>query len=661
MGYLKLWILTILVVFLSACGGGGNPGSGSTSVTTPTPISTSPTLTLVLTDAAGTTLAFNSISKNSNYYSKATVADAKGAPLANALVSFSTDYTVATVGGGVAGVTALTDSNGVAKVLISPLTITTSGAATLTAAAYINGTSVTGSLNFGTSASNVSLASMTTSASTIGALETDTVTVVGLVNGTASAGVIVNFSALCGVFSPASATTNSSGVAITTFQSDVSCGTLSPVSLTASAVGAATGISKSIVVTPAKAANIVFTSATPVLMYVSSAASGNKTSIVKFQVVNSNGIGISSPPQNVTFSLSQAAIDAGVKFSVSGTRTSVAQTLSTDGSGYASIQIAAGTLPIPVAVTATLATDSTISASSLGLAVTTGAATQNAASLSATKLSIEAWNTDGVETVLNMRVADRMANPVPDGTIINFVANAGLIVPATCSTLSSACSPAVPIIFRSQGTRPLNGRVTILAYLNGEESFVDTNGDNVWQSGESFHGVGRAFVDSNEDGIWQAGEQIIGTSSGSSACFNPLSSDLAIPNTCASSTDWSGNILVRRQITITLSTSVASITQTAAARTATGFKVWVHDSNAQANVNGNVPSFNAMPTGSTISAAVATTGAVCTVIAVSPNLIANSNMGDFHDIVLSGAGDCTTVKVNVSVTTPGGTTTTQPF
>ena len=654
MGYLKLWILAILVVFLSACGGGGNPGSGSTSVTTPTPISTSPTLTLVLTDAAGTTLAFNSISKNSNYYSKATVADAKGAPLANALVSFSTDYTVATVGGGVAGVTALTDSNGVAKVLISPLTITTSGAATLTAAAYINGTSVTGSLNFGTSASNVSLASMTTSASTIGALETDTVTVVGLVNGTASAGVIVNFSALCGAFSPASATTNSSGVAVTTFQSDVSCGTLSPVSLTASAVGAATGISKSIVVTPAKAANIVFTSATPVLMYVSSAASGNKTSIVKFQVVNSNGIGISSPPQNVMFSLSQAAIDAGVKFSVSGTST--AQTSSTNSNGDVSIQVAAGTVPTPVAVTATLVTDSTIFASSLGLAVTTGAATQNAASLSATKLSIEAWNTDNVQTSLSIRVADRMANPVPDGTIVNFVANAGLVT-GTCSTVNSACS----VTFTSQGTRPINGRVAILAYLNGEESFIDSNGDNVWQSGESFHGVGRAFIDTNEDGIWQAGEQIIGTSSGSSACFDPLAADLAIPNTCGSSSLWSGNILVRRQITITLATSVASITQTSATRTATGFRVWVHDTNANANANGNVPRFNAMPTGSTIGATVVTTGATCTVKAVSPNLITNSTDGDFHDIVLSGDGDCTTVRVNVSVTTPGGTTTTQPF
>ena len=85
-----------------------------------------------------------------------------------------------------------------------------------------------------------------------------------------------------------------------------------------------------------------------------------------------------------------------------------------------------------------------------------------------------------------------MANPVPDGTAVNFVATAGLVT-GTCTTVNSGCS----VTYSSQGTRPVNGRVVILAYLNGEESFIDTNGDNVWQAGESFHGVGRAFVDTN--------------------------------------------------------------------------------------------------------------------------------------------------------------------
>lgn len=656
---LKFWMLSIFAIVLTACGGGGNPGSSSTTTITPTTVTTTttPTLALSLVDAAGTTLIANTISKGASYYAKALIASSTGVPLANALVSFSTDYTVATLSGAATNTSALTDGNGIAKVLISPLTLTTSSAATLTAAAYINSTNVSGSLNFGTSAANVSLASITTSASSIGALDTVTITVSGLVNGVASAGVNVNFSAPCGSFSPASGTTNSNGIVSTTFQSGASCGTLSPVTLTASSAGAGASMSRTIVVTAANAANIVFTSATPALMYVSSAASGKKTSIVKFQVADSNGAGITAPPQNVIFSLSQAAIDAGVKFAVSGT--SVAQTVSTDASGYASIQVAAGTLPIPVAVTATLATNSSIVASSLGLAVTTGAATQNSASLSAVKLSLEAWNVDGVTTSLTMRVADRMANPVPDGTVVNFVANAGLVT-GTCTTVNSGCS----VIYTSQGTRPSNGRVAILAYLNGEESFVDTNGDNIWQSnivlppGEAFNDLGRAFIDANEDGVWQSGEQIIGTSSGSSACVNALSVDLAITNTCDGM--WSSNILVRRQIVITLATSVASITRTTA-RATTGFRVWVHDSNTNANANGNIPRFNAMPTGSTIAAAVTTTGATCSVKAVSPNLVANSTDGDFHDIILSGDGDCPTVTVNVTVTTPGGTSTTQPF
>jgi len=647
---LKFWLGFVLVAFLVACGGGGDPGSSS-STTTTTTTTTTPTLSLSLIDASGATLTSNAITKSSSFYAKAVVKDASGNVLPNALVSFSTDYTIATLAGSAAATTALTDSSGVAKVQISPLSLTTTGASTLTAAAYISGTSVSGSLNYGASASNVTLTSIATSFSTIGALETTSVTVVGAVNGTASSGVVVNFSAPCGSFSPSSGTTNGSGVISTTFQSDVSCGTLSPISLTASAVGAGASVSKSLVVTAARPANIVFTSATPSLMYVSSAASGNKTSVVKFQVVNSNGVGITTL-QNVIFSLSQAAIDAGVKFSVS--NSNAAQTVSTDGSGYASIQIASGTVPIPVAVTATLASDSTIFASSLGLAVTSGAATQNSASLSATKLSIEALNVDGVTTTLTMRVADRMGNSVPDGTVVNFVTNSNSYVQGTCTTSNSGCS----VVFSSQGSRPANGRAVILAYLAGEESFIDVNGDNVWQSGETFNDLGRAFIDTNEDGVWQSGEQIIGTSSGSSACVNALSADSAIAGTCDGT--WSGNVLVRRAITITLATSTASITRTTS-RTSTGFRVWVHDANTNANANGNVPTFNAMPTGSTVSAAIGTSGATCKVSAVSSNVVNNSSIGDFHDIILSGDSDCTTVTVNVTVTTPGGTSTTVTF
>ena len=646
MRYLKYWMWLIVIAMLAACGGGGDVGTSSSTTTTTT---STPTVTVSLVNATGTTLSANSISKSSTYYAKAVVTNASGTVLPNQLVTFSTDFTIATLAGNAAAATALTDSSGVAKVLISPLSLTTTGAATLSASATVSGSAVTGSLNFGTTASNVTLSSMAASPTSIGALETSAVTAVAAVDGTVSSGVVVNFTASCGSFSPSSATTTSSGLASSTYQSVSGCGGTT-VTLTASASGAA-DVTKTIVVTVAKAANIVFSSATPVLMYVSSAASGSKTSIVKFQVLDSSSVGMAS--QAVSMSLSTASIASGVKFSLSGSTSTSAQTVTTDSSGFASITLASGTLPTTASVTATLVSDSTVSASSLGLVVTTGAATQNAASLSATKLSIEAWATDGVTTSLTMRVADRMGNPVPDGTSVNFVASAGLVT-GSCTTTASACS----VTYTSQGTRPVNGRVAILAYLDGEESFIDLNGDNIWQSGETFYDVGKAYIDLNEDGSWASGEQIIDTSTNSTACVDSTNTYPAIVGTCDGT--WSSAIRVRKQTIITLATSSASITRTTA-KTLTGFTVWIHDTNANANINGNVSLFNAMPTGTTVSAAIATSGATCTVVAASPNVVVNSPNGGLHNIVLSGDSDCTSVTVNVTVTTPGGTSTTQPL
>ncbi len=673
MRYLKFVMGWVLAVLLAACGGGGNPGSTTTTTTT----TTSPTLTLSLVNAAGTVLSTNSISKSANYYAKAVVLDAGGNALANQLVTFSTDYTIATLAGNAAAATVLTDSSGVAKVAISPLTLTTTGAATLTASATTSGAAVSGTLNFSTAASNVTLSGMTTSPTTIGALETSAVTVVGSVDGTATSGVVVAFAASCGSFSPSSATTNSSGIASSTYQSVSGCGS-SMVTLTSSATGA-TAVTKTIAITAARAANIVFTSATPTTMYVSSAASGNKTSVLKFRVVDSNSTGMAS--QSVIFSLSSASIAAGVKFSVSGSSSTANQTVSSDGNGDVFITVAAGTLPTTVTVTATLASDSTVYASSIGVIVTTGAATQNAASLSATKLSIEAWNTDGVTSSLTMRLADRMGNPVPNGTSVNFVASAGLVT-GSCTTTSSACT----VTYTSQGTRPINGRVSILAYLDGEESFIDLDGDNVWQSGETFYDVGKAYLDIREDGTWVSGEQIIDTSTNSSTCVTPTNTYPAMTGTCDGT--WSSAVRVRKETIITLATSDATILGvtrsssdvrgfvTPIIKTANGFTVWVHDTNPYApytqdstigslitrgTVFGQPGLYNAMPTGSTVTAAITSSGAVCTVIAVSPNVVTNSPNGDLHDIVLSGDSDCTTVSVKVTVTTPASVSTTVSF
>jgi hypothetical protein len=183
------------------------------------------------------------------------------------------------------------------------------------------------------------------------------------------------------------------------------------------------------------------------------------------------------------------------------------------------------------------------------LVITTGLPAQNSFSLSAQSYNIEGWDYDGVTSALTIIASDRMGNPVPDGTAISFTSEGAQIVPGTCATASGTCS----VNFRSADARPTDGRVTILAYALGEESFVDLNGNNVHDPGETYVDLGIPFVDNNFNGIWDSGEDFLAITSGSAACPGGFWSKT---NTCDGV--WGQNY-VRRSTEIILSGSYAQI------------------------------------------------------------------------------------------------------
>lgn len=646
----------LLVVLLTACGGGGGSagttsgstasGTSTTSVTTATTVITTttvaaPTILIAIVDASGAVVTTNSINSSAALFARATVKDASGAAVATKLVTFSTDVTVANL----AQTAALTDASGIAKVQISPATLTSSRAATLVASANVNGSAIQTSLDFQTAASNVSLANLTVGTSPISGLQSSAVTVQGLVNNVlaTTSPVLISFSASCGSFSPASASTNSSGVANTTYQSAAAC--TGSVILTAQATGA-TAITSSIVVTAAQPANIIYSSATNNLLVVSSATNGNRQSQVTFSVLDSTGIGMSGVPVNVY--LENAAISAGVTFSVGGLPTTATQTISSLGNGSASVTVSSGGLPTPLIVTAALASNAAIKASSSGISVTSGKPTQNAASLSATKLSIEGYSHDGVQTQLTMRVADRQGNPVPAGAVVNFVTGFGLITGSCVTDATSGCT----VTYQSQGTiRGYNnrGRVAILAYMDGEESFIDQNGDNIWQSTEPFFDMGTAYRDDNESSAYDAAtEQTYpGGATGAVSCAGNPNSFPSIASTCDGT--WSSSIRVRKQIVIVVATDSALITQVGA-RSAGRLNVLVSDLNG-----------NAMATGTTVGAAVTTSGSACSVSFVAPATVLNTTLPTNHAIILNGDPSCNAATILVTVTSTGGLATVGSF
>jgi hypothetical protein len=125
--------------------------------------------------------------------------------------------------------------------------------------------------------------------------------------------------------------------------------------------------------------------------------------------------------------------------------------------------------------------------------------------------------------------------------------------------------------FQSSSPRPSDGRVTILAYALGEESFLDSNGNNVFDAGEDYQDLGDVFLDRVLNGTYNALEdQFISLGiSGTDPCrvatslllqLTPASPSRAKSETGASLSTcvsgW-GRAYVRKSIETVLSTSEA--------------------------------------------------------------------------------------------------------
>jgi hypothetical protein len=670
MRYLYQLLVLASVLLLSACGGGdgcagappGSPPAGCNAAasTTPTPPGTTTAASavgLVITDSAGATLPFYAITSGSVFYAQATLVTATGTPIANQIVSFSTDTTVGTLSGS----SALTNASGVARVQISPASLTVTAAAMLTATSTVAGATVTNSIGYQTGASNVGLGAVVVTPGTISALQTASVSVPVTVNGVAaSPGMVsVTLSPTCGYFTAVgvpnvTVPTSSGGVASATWHSQSICGGAT-VGFTASAPSA-TSTNGSVVVTVVQPANIVYTGATAQTLVVSSASSGTKQSTVSFQVVDSAAPPAGMASQSVTISLNSQAVSAGVKFNVSGTLTSANQVVNTDSSGVASVTIQSSTFPTPVSVTAYLTAIPTMTASSSGMVVTAGAPSQSYTSVGPLHPNIAGLEHDGVSTTVTLRTADRQGNPVPPGTVATFITNSGTITPGSCSTdASSACT----VTYTTSGTKPTDGVVTVLAYLPGEESFSDLNGNNVWDAGEPFQDMGQAFRDDNHNGVYDAlTDQAVGTATGAtSPCPTAPAAAAAaaypsIANTCDNT--WTSAILVRKATQIRLTSDSARITYVGATNTVATFTV------DDQNIPGGPVAY-----GTTISATVSsnpptTTPATpaCALVSVTPTSVADTSTATTVKVNLNGSPACSAgapnaTTVTVTVTPPG--------
>ena len=388
--------------------------------------------------------------------------------------------------------------------------------------------------------------------------------------------------------------------------------------ITASAVGA-TPVTGTLPVNASVATNVKFidvavTGSTlvsgPQLIYLKDSVGSTQAQVV-FQVVDSTG----NPLPNKKLSLSLSNTATGVSINKLGDSS---VELTTDSLGLVSAAVFSGTVPTSLNVKATLLKskpeDPDVFSNSNLLTVASGRPTQSSLSLSLGEFSIEAANIDGTETSVTLAMADRQGNPVPPGTQVNFVSESGVMLPAVCFvppvTPATATSPAIPVSscsvkLRSSGTRTANGRVSILAYVAGEEDFKDLNGNNFYDDKDTFTDLGRAFRDDNAqvstgaDGVYNYGEFQVPRMY-TNACIDGAG--------CPGDGVW-GFADVRTQATVVFATSSAFIAVSSQSSLVATNPISGASDKALNDIkfdisDGNMNSWNSMPTGSTIDVTV---------------------------------------------------------
>lgn len=230
-------------------------------------------------------------------------------------------------------------------------------------------------------------------------------------------------------------------------------------------------------------------------------------------------------------------------------------TVKSDAKGVLNVRLYPGAVPGPVEIKATLANNDKIFAVSRGISIGTGRVTQRGLSLAVDKNALQN-RVDGDVAIISARMVDRVGNPVPDGTAVTFVAEGGRI-DSRCLTIDGACS----VKFATQDYRPKDNRVTVLAYVEGEKSFIDVDGTNIWNKSVEtlLHNIGSFYRDDNENGKYDQnlGEFFYRGHNGTLACTTHKSAEGEFPiekfpnieNTCTDQLDT----VIREQLIFSFS------------------------------------------------------------------------------------------------------------
>jgi Bacterial Ig-like domain (group 1). len=514
-------------ILLTACGGGGTDISGGTSTSSTsgstsgsTSSSTTTNIYSMAVKACSTADAVNcnvisEASLEQPNYVAAQLLDLNSKPVSGKVVTATADRGTIKPSSG-----KITDVNGYAVFSLTSTSLTDAGELSNITFNSTSAAAATESLPFGSQA-DLALSFSFSSGLVTTALPqggTTSLNIVVTLNGQPyKTPVQVNLSSPCktagkAVFSD-SVTTDTNGLATATYKGTSADGALACSGSDVVQAELATDTTKTQTVTVVNqlAASSTIVAGSPSPAFIRLKGYNGNTSTVTFSVKNAQNTAV--PNQKVDFSFAlQNANSNGYSLSPA--------SAITNDAGQVSVTVNAGTIPVPIAVKAYLDSDNTIQTVSQPIAVGTGYPDSDSFSFSADVYSLEGKYTDGSIAKITMRLADRFNNPIPDGTKVYFTTEGGSIKgdytdsttgsTPDCITSDSSCTATLT----TMSPRPDNGRVTVLAYTEGEESFTDLNGNGIFDSGDLlastgmpyFDDISEPFLDENYDGNYTAGE-----------------------------------------------------------------------------------------------------------------------------------------------------------
>ncbi len=543
----RIALIFAMLIALAACGGGGGGGGDNGGGFLPDNDTDVFFVSITLLDAEGNPTNTVTSTQDATVVVTVTRNGPNGAPIVNEVVTATSDIGVVNPESG----TALTDEDGIARLILTAdpvlgagtITITVSNAppgsepgtinfqvieADLRLGSFVEGVFVDGVISI---APEGIIAARGTAVLTLAAVDQDGNRVETEEEVTITSECLVSGEATLNPVSPITFIGQ-----ISTEYTNVSCAAGEDVITATLGNVQATG---TVTVAPPSANSLVFTGADPeviVLRGTSINPEAQESSVVTFQAVDSGGAGI--PGVEVSFDLT--TFIGGLSLSPT--------SAVTDVNGNVNVKVFAGDVTTVVRVIATALDefgDGEVSTVSGAIAVSAGVPDQKSISLSVEGGFVveDAFNTDGVTRTLTVRMADRLNNSVPDGTFANFSTEYGVIEPS-CQTVDGACSvvwtsqnPRLPALPENQalvktiwdedyscpshngdfGPCPdslgdiQGGRSTVQVTSPGEESYIDRNGNNIFDQAEAdanlFSNLTEAHLDHNEDGDYNPATQ----------------------------------------------------------------------------------------------------------------------------------------------------------